>query len=354
MATGQSSTSLPTSGEYSGEKLVIFTICFIPVQIFCVALRFFSRYLIRTSWGPDDVLVATSLLSQLCMAGISIGSVKNAGVGYHVPYLQETAADKLTLWGKYFVAISILYFASFNIPKLAILALYRRLFPQKHVGIAIYVLMGVLIAQTISIVVAAFAACRPFAANWDPTMPGAICIDKEPLFIWSSFPNIVTDIIMLVLPIRIVWNLHISQRLKVGLTLTFMVGSLGFITAIVRFTTFFRKNSFIDGTWSAVDLIIWTQIEAGIYLISACLLECIGQKSFAAMSTYRRNPSGHHNLENMRNGIHDTPLKSVSKIRVLGNSSVESSQAGDTPAATDPRILVTTDIHMKWDVENEV
>ena len=51
-----------------------------------------------------------------------------------------------------------------------------------------------------------------------------------------------------------------------------MIINSGLITSIVRFTTFFQHNSFIDGTWTAVDLIIWTQIEPGIYLISACLM----------------------------------------------------------------------------------
>lgn len=46
----------------------------------------------------------------------------------------------------------------------------------------------------------------------------------------------------------------------------------GLVTSIIRFTTFFEKNSFVDGTWSAVDLIIWTQVETGVYLISACLM----------------------------------------------------------------------------------
>lgn len=130
------------------------------------------------------------------------------------------------MWGKYLLAISLVYAGSFNLAKLAILALYRRLFPQKKIRILIHILMGILIGHTISIVVAALAACSPFAANWDPHVPGAHCINKEALFIWSSFPGIVTDIVMLILPIRVVWNLQISKRLKVGLTVTFMVGSL--------------------------------------------------------------------------------------------------------------------------------
>lgn len=132
----------------------------------------------------------------------------------------------MKIWGKYLVAISTLYFAGVNIPKLAILALYHRLFPNRSNRYIIYALMGILIGLTISTVVTALVACIPFAANWDPTLPGARCINKEAFFRWGSLPNIVTDVVMLVLPMRIVWNLHTTTRLKVGLTITFMFGSL--------------------------------------------------------------------------------------------------------------------------------
>ena len=81
-------------------------------------------------------------------------------------------------------------------------------------------------ALTTSTVITGLAACRPFAANWNPKLPGSHCIDNEAFFRYSSVPNIMTDIVMLVLPIRIVWNLHTTTRLKIGLTATFTVGSL--------------------------------------------------------------------------------------------------------------------------------
>ena len=133
---------------------------------------------------------------------------------------------KVTIWGKYLVAISTLYFGSVNIPKLAVLALYRRLFPKKSIRIVIHVLMGVLIALTVSTIVTAVVACRPYAANWNLHMPNAVCIDKEAFFIWGSIPNIVTDIVMLAVPMRVVWNLQTTTRLKIGLTVTFAIGSL--------------------------------------------------------------------------------------------------------------------------------
>lgn len=62
-----------SSAEYSGDKLIIFTAIFIPIQIICVALRYLSRYLIKGAWGLDAILTLSALVLQLCMAAISIG-----------------------------------------------------------------------------------------------------------------------------------------------------------------------------------------------------------------------------------------------------------------------------------------
>ncbi|KAL9122552.1 MAG: hypothetical protein Q9187_000895 [Circinaria calcarea] len=350
MAVPPSSTVGPeASAEYSGDKLIIFTAIFIPVQIFCVALRYFVRYLIKGQWGLDDIVVLISLLLQLCMAGISIGSVKRAGVGYHTTYLEAQAPEKVTRWGKYLVAISTLYFGGINIPKLAILAFYRRLFSKKRIRLAIHLLAGCLIALTLSTVVTAFVACIPYAANWDPNIPGAVCINKEAFFIWGSIPNILSDIIMLILPMPVVWKLHTSTRLKIGLTITFAVGSLGLITSIVRFTTFFHKNSFVDGTWSAVDLIIWTQIEAGIYLISACLptyrplLERIGTGRWTFIPT---TPEGNKDQrsDSLKRTNSAIPLTSPSKTHKMGIRGQEFRRPQNNIETT-KHILVTTDIY---------
>ena len=147
-------------------------------------------------------------------------------MGYHVTYLEEVDAGKVVAFSKYLVAISILYFASVNLPKFAILTLYRQLFPNKGIRIVVYTTAAGLVALTVTNIVALFLACRPFAANWDPKLPGAHCFDKEALFRWGSVPNIITDIILLILPVKVVWNLHTTNRLKAGLTLTFAVGSL--------------------------------------------------------------------------------------------------------------------------------
>ena len=66
-------TNVVDAAEYSGQKLIIFTAIFIPVQIISVSLRYLARYLIKGPWGFDDIVVFMSLASQMCMACISIG-----------------------------------------------------------------------------------------------------------------------------------------------------------------------------------------------------------------------------------------------------------------------------------------
>lgn len=269
------------------------------------------------------------------------------------------------MWGKYLVAISILYFGSVNVPKIAILALYHRLFPNTRIRVVIWIVLGTLICLTITTVITGLASCRPFSANWNPSLPGSSCIDKEAFFRYGSIPNILTDIVMLILPMRVVWNLHTSTRLKIGLVVTFATGSLyalyiyqdsrrtrltlntsGLITSIVRFTTFFRKNSFVDGTWAAVDLIMWTQLETGVYLISACimtyrpLLERVGWGMFAKRLASRSKVSDDHtkNSKSARLQITNIAMKTRTEedkcgFQRLGNED-----------GVDPSITVTTNI----------
>ncbi|THV55721.1 hypothetical protein BGAL_0004g00430 [Botrytis galanthina] len=269
--------------SYGGLKLTIFTCILLVVVSLCVSLRFYTRWLVKAPWAMDDVLVFAALVFQTALAAILFDALRTAGLGYHTSYLEFTAPWKVRRWGKELFAGTIVYLLCATAPKYAILLLYKRLFIVNKVRICVYALMATLVVYTIVMIAVALAACRPFAANFDPTIPGAKCINKEDLYRWGPIVNIATDIAMLILPMPIIWNLHTTRRLKLGLTLTFLTGSLGLIISIIRIPIFFQANSFTDGTYTGAELMIWTQLETACYLISACLmtlrplLEKVGQ-----------------------------------------------------------------------------
>jgi hypothetical protein len=93
--------------------------------------------------------------------------------------------------------------------------------------VAVTATAAILIGNAVVSTIVVLAACKPFSANWAPTHVQAThCIDKEALFVWATLPNILTDAVLLVVPIPIVVRLHASKGLKVGLLATFLFGSM--------------------------------------------------------------------------------------------------------------------------------
>lgn len=86
---------------------------------------------------------------------------------------------------------------------------------------------GIMICTAIASIIAGLAACHPFDAQWAaPAVQADKCYDKETLYVWSTFPNIITDLVLLGLPLPVIWKLHTSTHLKVALSGTFVLGSM--------------------------------------------------------------------------------------------------------------------------------
>lgn len=201
----------------------------------------------KLAWAWDDTLVVLSLIFQIGLAAICLGTffpleafqtsqllttlcliaaVITGAAGYHLLFLLYNDPEKITLWLKMLFAITILYVFCVTAPKLAILILYRRLFVYKVTRFFITVLFVVLGLYFVALLTAGFAACHPFASNWDLSIPGFYCINKESLYRWSALPNIITDVCLLVMPLPITWGLRLHIRLKIQLTVLFLIGGV--------------------------------------------------------------------------------------------------------------------------------
>lgn len=67
--------------------------------------------------------------------------------------------------------------------------------------------------------------CVPVSGFWDKKIPSK-CIGDKHFFIGNSVPNILTDIALLLLPVRSIWRLQMSTSQKIALAGTFMLGGL--------------------------------------------------------------------------------------------------------------------------------
>ncbi|KAI4671176.1 uncharacterized protein J4E88_009209 [Alternaria novae-zelandiae] len=69
-------------------------------------------------------------------------------------------------------------------------------------------------------------SCKPFAKNIDVTITEGQCLNKAALYIATGVLNIITDIMVIILPIPMVLRLQMSRERKIMVIGIFSVGSM--------------------------------------------------------------------------------------------------------------------------------
>ncbi|KAI0964903.1 hypothetical protein F4678DRAFT_454627 [Xylaria arbuscula] len=261
------------STDCIGYQFYAFIGPFIALQIIAVCLRFWARSLSIAKYDLGDYLIVAALLGQLVAGALGVVAVKVGGIGCHIGYVVQKDPGIVVNLNKILLAVSVWYAATESLAKLAVCLFYKQIFPQRSVHIVVNITIAILIATSVVGIITDLAICVPFSSHWGSSADHAVhCLDDRALSIWAPFPNIVTDVILLVIPIPIIRKLNTSVRVRATVIITFLFGSIGLITSIFRFVAFYNRDTMIDPTFHAVEPIIWTSCEPGVYLIAACLL----------------------------------------------------------------------------------
>lgn len=167
-------------------------------------------------------------LCPYCLTDMSEVDVRHGGVGHHIDAVAVMAPEEVVYWGRLsLIAIPVLYALAVTFPKLVIIAIFLRIFVDKPSRIGCYIVAIITILACVVNIPLSIWQCSPPAFAWDKTIEGGSCaVNVQSHIRWGLFPNIVTDLVMLILPLPVVWRLHASPRVKAGLTITFLVGSV--------------------------------------------------------------------------------------------------------------------------------
>ncbi|KAJ5100282.1 integral membrane protein [Penicillium angulare] len=265
-------SQIPNWNETKQPVILFVCIFFAIVTTLMVALRLVSRRISEIGWNREDVLVVIGWVFYIALIGIVIGDVKYGGVGLHQERVVAEDPHKMVNWAKYLIAISFIYIFATIWSKLAILSLYVSLFSiSKSSRWICYGTALLIILNAIANAAAGFGMCRPLHALWDGDV-ATQCFNLNSWFRYARVVNIVSDVVLLVLPLPHVFRLQTTMRLKVGLLVTFLSGSLGLIFGIIALAEISSSNAVSDNTWSAARMVIWSLCEVGMYTIAACLI----------------------------------------------------------------------------------
>ena len=86
-------------------------------------------------------------------------------------------------------------------------------------------MFGFVCLWVVGVYVAGGLLCIPVNKFWDPSVEGA-CLDIAKFNYGLQIPNILSDFILLVMPMKVVWTLPIPKSQKMLLSGVFLVGGL--------------------------------------------------------------------------------------------------------------------------------
>lgn len=113
--------------------------------------------------------------------------------------------------------------------KTGILLEWARIFvPQGFKNAFWWTCHSVIVVNVMFYVICTFVeifGCNPRRKLWEPTLPGT-CMDMAKVNIVSASINFASDVIILFLPQKVIWGLHMSLKKKFGVGTLFAVGVL--------------------------------------------------------------------------------------------------------------------------------
>lgn len=103
--------------------------------------------------------------------------------------------------------------------------LFHRIFVTPGFRLTVKVIAVMMVIWWIGTVLADSLICIPIKHNWIPSVP-AHCGNKKLLFIIPPIPWIITDAVILIMPLPMVWKLQLPTIQRVGIAGLFLLGGL--------------------------------------------------------------------------------------------------------------------------------
>ncbi|KAL3468996.1 hypothetical protein BJX99DRAFT_242283 [Aspergillus californicus] len=213
--------------EKHGQKAVLgvaFTFAILAVTAVC--LRLLAHQIAHKKWTASDYFIIAACIFAVGLQSISITGVYRGAIGFdHADdIIPVYGTEPITMLSILLIPLQFTWVLSLSCTKISILLLYLRIFPVRWLVRCAWATMGLIIAWAIATILAGCLICRPFAYNWDKTIVGGKCGDQVSSYTATGVINLVTDFMVLILPMPSLYKLQMATYKKVTLITVFGLG----------------------------------------------------------------------------------------------------------------------------------
>ncbi|KAI9717350.1 MAG: hypothetical protein M1828_007238 [Chrysothrix sp. TS-e1954] len=257
------------AGNQLGQNIIIVDSVGAAICIVVVALRLWAISLRGRNYRIHDYLAIAALPIIL---GFTIGQiigVVHGGDGIHTATLATKAPTAVVTLLKTYLAVLILWLTASVLIKLSILFLYLDLFGENgRFRIACYGTMGLVFAYFVAVFCYFMLLCHPLSKQWNQAEPGH-CSSLVTEQLTTAVLLMALDLVIIFLPMPTIWDLKMSLKKKISVSLVF---GLGLIITIVNILRIYYTTAFdaADFSYSLVSVGILAGLEIFFGLIIAC------------------------------------------------------------------------------------
>ncbi|KAI9373557.1 hypothetical protein BJX61DRAFT_502193 [Aspergillus egyptiacus] len=256
----------------NGVAIGVLSACAVFATI-CCFLRFYARVFLLRRFQIEEVLV---VIAYGCFWGATYCTLALIKVpGYFVHTWNVRLRDVIPT--QYYVLIfGICY--SFVLPalKIGILIEWCRVFTpiserkKSPFWIGCVVIIFIQIASNVAIIISLNLQCIPHQAIYDFRVPGK-CFDLYKLQVASASIHLICDVVIFLLPQRIIWTLKMSWRKRLGVSFIFGLGLLACISAAFRCAVTVAHGRSADSVYTLGPLAFWAMAEMTCGFFIICL-----------------------------------------------------------------------------------
>ncbi|CAO2653666.1 Nn.00g030770.m01.CDS01 [Neocucurbitaria sp. VM-36] len=250
------------------ETYVLFILENILAIIFLVQ-RLYTKIRLMRVFQIDDVTVILAWILSVATQGLLVAGFITRCIGVHG---WEIPIEDFGLYSRLILAAPLTYAPCCALTKISLCIFYSRLSPSRLFLLAVWTTVFICAGAYTGIFFSLVFACKPIAASWNPLLLGtAVCINRGAIYIATAVIGVVTDVILIALPIPTIWGLQMPMKQKIGLTAIFGIGSITMVTSIVRLVVLLPSLTNPDATWVIAEGSLWIIVEANLFIICCCL-----------------------------------------------------------------------------------
>ncbi|OHE92750.1 integral membrane protein [Colletotrichum orchidophilum] len=302
------------SDQVRQNSLIITSCFFTAISTMVVIARMFIRAVLIRKAGLDDYCMIIGMVFTLAyLAEIFVGKANHIGFPS-----KDLSLDNMTNLLKDTLAIQVTYYVCISAIKISILCMYLRFAGVRSLNILCICTIAFHLLFFVICVGVTLSQCQPLYDMWDLTgTVDGVCINTTAFFYFSSGFNIVTDIWILILPIKTLMGILRPRREKIALGIIFGVGVFATITSIVRLYTIYTYTLAKDPFQQSILINIWSMLEINIGIICASVpaLKPLFTPRALREAAGRNKPGGYQHHGQKRSGTHLNDYRSKGRTQ---------------------------------------